>query len=96
MSARRKTSETLVEVETPVEERETVKAEPVKPKIYTTTAPLNLRSEAAKMTNDAILCIIPQGTKIVGLPGVKEINGTIWFEIRYGKTTGWVNSNFVK
>lgn len=65
--------------------------------VYTTTAALNLRSTAGDMSNDAIMVVIPEGTKIVGLGGEKDTtDGVHWLEVRYNKFKGWVNNKFVK
>ena len=92
MSARRKKVDEIID-EKPLLDEPEIK----KPKVLTTTAPLNLRKTAGDMSNDAILIIIPADTKITTTASDEKDteDGTHWIEVRYGKIVGWVNDKFV-
>jgi hypothetical protein len=87
------------QVEEETTEKKVTKAKVEKkpePKIYRTKVALNLRKTAGDMTPDAIITVIPPDTKIVGLGDSSEsTDGTKWVSVRFGKNTGWVNSQFI-
>lgn len=93
MSARRKKVDEIIDEKPLLDEPEIKKS-----KVLTTTAPLNLRKTAGDMSNDAILIVIPAGTKITTTASDEKDteDGVHWIEVRYGKIVGWVNDKFVK
>lgn len=62
-------------------------------KTYQTTANLNIRKGAG--TSYALITTIPKG-KSVTVKSSKKVGSSTWYQVTYGKYSGWVISTYLK